>query len=240
MPKSLQLRTIAKHYGIDDLLDVVLPRYCVSCNEILLYPEIKVCLRCISFLTATNYHFAPKNNPVCTFLRASIPIQSAISLYYFDSASPIRKILHALKYHNNPQLGQFVGSINAFKLLSQNNYETGTQVVPIPLHPKKLKLRGYNQSEKFASGLFSPLGLPINNRLLSRIKDTSTQTGLDFTLRTKNVRNAFKAEQKITCPIILVDDVLTTGSTLIEAATTLLKSGCPTIHIVTLAYAPKL
>jgi len=154
--------------------------------------------------------------------------------------SECRTIVHALKYHGRPSAGLFFGELIGKKLLPRSLAPDTTRIVPVPLHPAKMRTRGYNQSEKIARGIASVTGFAIDEGVIQRARVTPTQTALDAEARAANVSGAFRFMGNTPLSgltVLLVDDVLTTGSTVSECAKTLKEGGAEKI-IVCVASTP--
>ncbi len=127
-----------------------------------------------------------------------------------------------------PSIGLFLGNLMGKKAVRHGSHPQNTLIIPVPLHPLKLKERGYNQSELLACGFASFTGHTIDETIIERIRNTATQTALDGELRTLNVQGAFRysgSESLKGCPVIIIDDVMTTGSTISECARALKEGG---------------
>ncbi len=162
----------------------------------------------------------------------------AVWLNYSGSA---RKLIAALKFGKKPILGHWIGEQMA-KTVAEKTWMTELEgVVPVPLHPERQLERGYNQSTFLAEGIGKTLHLPVIDGALVRYRDTPHQLGLDREARMKNLSGAFvvKEDQKIVGrKLLLVDDVITTGSTLKECALTLLAAGAQSVYVTAAAAAP--
>lgn len=148
--------------------------------------------------------------------------------------SECRTLVHALKYHGRPSAGLFFGELIGEKLLSKLRTSDDIRIVPVPLHPAKMRSRGYNQSERIARGIASVTGLTIDEESIQRMRVTPTQTALDSEARAANVSGAFRFHGKAPLTgitVLLVDDVLTTGSTVMECAKALKEGGAEKILV---------
>ena len=220
-----------------DLLALFFPNYCLTCPEPLVRGETLLCTSCFYDLPQTTYHEEP-NNVVAQRLHGRLPIISAMALYKFRKASKVQQLIYALKYKNQPIIGQLLGKRYGTLLREARPAPTFNLVIPVPLHNSRLRQRGYNQSDFFAQGLAEGLGIPWSNELLKRVKATATQTKKSKSARIKNVQNAFCAtfttelhEQHV----LLVDDVITTGATLEACGMAILAAGGKRISVATLA-----
>lgn len=170
----------------------------------------------------TNFHLT-SNNQLESIFWGRFPVEKATALLYFKKGSAYRKLIHKLKYNGNPEIGIYLG-----KLLAENLTEWATDIdyiVPVPLHPKKKKIRGYNQSEMLANGLSEILKIPVDTHALIRSLFTQTQTRKARYERWENVKSVFEiADDKVFQDkhILLVDDIITTGATLEGSAQALL------------------
>ncbi len=152
-----------------------------------------------------------------------------VLLPYDDTA---RTLVHALKYHGMPSVGVWLGGLAGAKAAERIPESAHALIVPVPLHPAKLLSRGYNQSERLAHGAAGSTGYSVREDLIARTRETPTQTALDEFARRKNVAGAFEftGRQRLAGEtVIIIDDVLTTGSTVSECATALKQGGAGTV-----------
>lgn len=227
-----------KHSLFTDLLDLFYPNLCNACNKPLLSGENLICLSCKFELPETGYHLIPEN-PVERIFMGRTPIERATSIYHFVKNGRIQSLLHQLKYRNKPELGHLLGQTMANRLDGSSFILGLDYIVPIPLHPKKLKARGYNQSELIAQGMATILNISLNTDGLKRNIHTDSQTRKSRFNRWLNVEKVFTVKDSCFSPnshILLVDDVITTGSTIEAAASELSKLGHK-ISFCTLAIA---
>ena len=167
-----------------------------------------------------------------------LPIERANSLLYYTKGGDVQKILYELKYYGNDRLALFLGKCMAMELQPSNFFQNIDYILPVPLHDKKKKARGYNQSEMIAQGISIVTGIPLIDNILKRVRYTDTQTKKRSYERWLNVQDVFECislkiiEDK---HVLLVDDVMTTGSTIVACADAL--SGIPHIRISVLTLA---
>ena len=177
------------------------------------------------------------DNPVAQKFYGRIPTRYAMAFCKFRKGNIVQKLVYQLKYGNKPAIGETLGRYYGF-ILSKRSWDSDFDyIVPIPLHPRKLQQRGYNQSDYFAKGLATSLGIPWHNQYVSRVKETDTQTQKGRTERLQNLANAFYiTDQKVVGGkhILLVDDVVTTGTTLEACGLSFLEAGTKEISIATI------
>ncbi len=207
---------------LQSFIDLLFPQLCIGCNQSLVFGEKHLCTDCILHLPETNYHLQV-NNPVEKIFWGRIPIVSAYSFLSFKKQGIVQRLLHDLKYGNNPEVGELLGMMYAQRLATAGIFPE--IVLAVPLHPKKLKLRGYNQSECFAKGISSVLGCKHSDHIIIRKRATETQTRKSRFARWENVGRVFevkKPELVFNKKILLVDDVITTGATIEACAQTII------------------
>lgn len=222
-----------------DFIELIYPRTCGSCNIPLLYGEQIICTKCLAELPYTYYH-KDKDNPVAQIFWGRVPLQAATSLLYFHKKGRTQHMLHLLKYKGRKDIGIFLGQILGNQLKENDDFKTIDAIIPIPLHPKRQKQRGYNQAECIAIGIGLSMNVPVENNLVIRSTETKTQTKKNRTERWENVANVFSIQEQYTVKdkhFLLVDDVVTTGATLEACTQTLLSIPNTKISIATLAKA---
>lgn len=201
---------------LNDILNLFFPNCCIICNKMLTGNEIQLCLHCINDIPRTNFHLLP-DNPVEKRFWGKVKIEKGTSYFYFRKGSSFQSLMHALKYKGNQQIGIRMGKYAAAELHESGFFTDIDYIVPVPLHPQKLRKRGYNQSERIAQGVSEITNLPIDITSLIRTNENATQTRKSIFERFTNTSGIFKIENKNTLinkHILLIDDVLTTGSTL--------------------------
>jgi len=204
----------------EDFLALVFPKTCCLCKRSLFDFENQLCKICIANLPVTNYHLRPQNNELVTKIMGLTHPNLVMSFLRFTKKGVSQSLLHQLKYKNKPEIGAELGRVYGSILLSNSFQENWDQITPVPLHPLKQKRRGYNQSEQFANGLSDSLGIPVINSL-ERVLFTETQTKKSRIERIENVSQVFaigKDKPVNGKRILLVDDVMTTGATLVSCA----------------------
>ena len=229
---------IIKTYLLDAFA-IIYPSICFACGELLFKGESVVCTNCIVGLPRTNFH-RYMNNKMEKQFWGKVMVESAFAFFYFQKRGKVQRLLHSLKYRKNPEVGVKLGSLYAAELQSENKLSKIDFIIAIPLHKKKMKIRGYNQSLCFADGIARQLNKPVLKNCLRRVKNNATQTKKSRFERFKNVATVFKVikqDELKNKHILLVDDVMTTGSTLAACVQLFNKiDGCK-VTIATIAYA---
>ncbi len=209
---------------INDFMSLIYPRHCEACANGLFKHETYICNHCKLNLPKSNYHKNDQNELSQTFA-GRVPLTHSLCFYLFEKSGKVQKLLHAIKYQDQKELAQFIGSLYAQDLVKTKIKDEIDVIIPIPLHKKKLKQRGYNQSEWFAKGMATVLEKPLDIHSFEREHETSTQTKKKKYQRWENVEGIFKIKEQnafVNKHVLLVDDVITTGAT-IEAAWLALK-----------------
>ena len=220
------------------LKDLFYPPLCLSCEQWLIKGESDLCFACLSQLPETRY-LIDIQNPVAQILWGRIPLKYACSFLMFNALNKTHDILHNIKYKGNKELAKFLGQYYANVYLKQLEPLQIDEIIPIPLHPRKKKMRGFNQAEYFAQGMAETLRCICNAKRLKRTNFTATQTKKSRAERWENVREIFtcSAPELTSKNILVVDDVITTGATIESAAKALLLKNPKSIGVITLAFA---
>ena len=224
---------------LDDLLWLVYPELCVSCEKPLNTGEKCLCTSCRFHLPKTNFHLE-EENPVVKHFWGKVKVEAAASYFLFTKGEKVQHLIHQLKYKKRKDIGVFVGELYGYDLKKSEKFSSVDVIMPVPLHPKKLRQRGYNQSECFAEGLSQSLKIPFDSKSLKRGIATETQTRKHRYERYENVDKVFsvaRPEHIRGKHVLLVDDVITTGSTLVACAEALLEQPGTRVSIATIAYA---
>ncbi len=221
------------------VLDFFFPRYCLCCRQRLSLHEELLCCSCLINMPKVR-HSSYTDNELTHIFWGLIPIEKGTALFHYTKNSPYSRILFALKYNNHPEVGTFMGRIIAEEFLPKRFFEDVDLIVPVPLSTEKLRKRGYNQSERIAKGLSEITGLEVNAHCIKRVISNPSQTTLTEAQRRTNVQNIFKVTEPKALSnkhILLIDDVTTTGATLLSCAETIAKEVPVRISIITLGWA---
>jgi ComF family protein len=222
-----------------DFIGLFFPNYCFGCNRSLVKGEDTLCTICLIDLPKTNYHLLVEN-PIKNRLAGRLPVEYALAYLKFRKSGVVQRLLHQLKYNNHPEIGVKLGWTYGKELNQAGFQKEFDVIIPIPLHPTRLRKRGYNQSAKFAEGLSHSLGIPWAESISIRKITTSTQTKKSKQERWENVEGAFgiqSAEKIVGQRILLVDDVVTTGATLEACGQHLINNQCRSLSIACIAEA---
>lgn len=224
---------------IKDLLNVMFSPTCVACGEALVGDEHLLCLECLSHIPYTNFATMP-DNPLEKLLEDTIPHATATSLMYFEKNEVSQSIIHGIKYYGNLHLAKLFGGQLGESIIESHRFDDLDMIIPVPLHPLRWMQRGYNQSREISRSISGKLGIPIGNHLIARTHYTTSQTRKSHHERSKNVSGAFKPhnlKQLNGKHVLLVDDVITTGSTVKACYAALTQAEGVRVSVASLAFA---
>lgn len=211
-------------FALRSMWEMLYPRLCLHCQMNTAVKDHLFCIHCLRDYVETDYHLIP-DNPVARHFYGRVKVERAASLLDFKKGSLSQTLLHELKYNRRKEIGVSLGERYAKKLKTSGFLNGIDAIIPVPLHRKKLKKRGFNQSALFAVGMREICGLPVYEKTLLREVNTETQTRKHRMERIDNVAKAFrlsKPEKVRNNHILLVDDVVTTGATMEACANVLL------------------
>jgi ComF family protein len=201
--------------------------------------ENLICTECYVSIPRTDYHLSD-DNPVARLFWGRCLITRAAAFSYYTKGSRIRRIIHNLKYKGIREIGTEMGRIYAASLRSSQFLDGIDVIIPVPLHPSREKRRGFNQSDCICEGISSVSGIPVRKDLLKRIALSDTQTKRSRYERWLNVEGIFDVPLHAEIEgkhLLIVDDVITTGSTIEACATELLKVRDVKVSVIALAVA---
>ena len=224
---------------LNDFIALFYPDLCLVCGNNLLKHEECICTTCLHKTPKTNC-FKQKENEVSKIFWGRSKLENAAALFTFNKDGNAQKLIHTLKYEEGKNVGIFLGEQLGFAIKESEFFNNIDIVIAVPLHPKKQKLRGYNQSAYLAKGIKEVLSVPINKKSLLRIENTDSQTRKKRFSRWENMMNSFdlkNSNKLMDKHILLVDDVVTTGATLEACAQKLLEIKGVKVSIVTIAVA---
>jgi ComF family protein len=223
---------------LKDLFYLFYPNICANCNEQLLQNEKVICTFCRHDLPLTNFQSYTKNK-VSRIFSGRITIEKAYSLLFLRKQGITKNLIHDLKYKGNEEVGVFFGNWIGEIVAKNKEFSTVDFIVPVPIHAKKKKIRGYNQVTKFGECLSMHLKVPLNEDVLIRQSATKTQTLKSRFERFNDLESKFSARNTSVFKekhILIIDDVITTGATLEACAQELLKTPGIKISILTMSY----
>lgn len=223
----------------DDFISLLFPRLCYGCGNHLLRNEKLICTECYVLIPRTDFHLKP-DNPVAQLFWGRCLIEKAAAFSYYTKDSRIRKIIHQLKYKGVREVGHELGRIYARYLKSFGFFEGIDIIIPVPLHPSKQRKRGFNQSEVISAGISEVSGLPVDTTSLVRRSVSATQTKKSRYDRWTNVEGIFlvtDSEKLKGNHILLIDDVITTGSTIEACTQEILKTEGTKVSVAALAFS---
>lgn len=226
---------------VRDFFSLVYPRSCEACGNSLFRHEQWLCNYCLLNLPKSHFHTEPGNVLEQVFYGRA-PVERAASYYLFEKSGRVQQLLHSIKYRGNKELARQLGMLYAESLKETKAFSEADYLIPVPLHPKKQKQRGFNQSAEFARGLGDVLRVPLLENELIRTGFTSTQTRKQKFDRWENVKDVFSVRNPELLKgkkVVLVDDVITTGATIDACCQALGKAGGTRISVLSLAYAKK-
>ena len=201
---------------LNSIINLFYPRVCAACGEALLKDEKTVCLKCRYLLPKTGYELNP-DNPLAQTFYGRVRFHAVTAAFFFAKSGKVQHLIHELKYKGNKDAGIFLGQQLGETIKNAPLFQDIDYLIPVPLHPKRLRERGYNQSEYIARGISEITGIPIDTTHLTRTRNTPKQALQDGEGRKTNVAGAFAVnhpEQLYHQRILVVDDLITTGETM--------------------------
>jgi ComF family protein len=213
------------------ILDLLFPNRCIHCNKII-DPELLVCGLCFNQIHFTHYDYF-ENNPIKEKCNLFFPVENTFALIQFEEEGLSRKIIHDLKYRSREKVGKILAGWTTERLDFKN--EKPDLLASVPLHPRKLKERGYNQLHLFTETLSAFYNIPFDHRLIKRNHYSKAQALKDKKHRLES-SNTFSVTQAVTGKhILLIDDVFTTGNTVSSIAWEILNAGNNRVSVMVMA-----
>ncbi|MBR5748734.1 MAG: ComF family protein [Prevotella sp.] len=222
------------------LLDLISPRLCVVCGNRLAITEETLCSKCYLHLPRTDFGRDLYENVMAKLFWGQISIEKATALFYYEPHAETANILYELKYKNHPEIGVVMGRMMAKELMSSGLFDDIDVLVPVPLARKRVRERGYNQSLELAKGVSEVTGLPIASHVIKRTKFLGSQTQRGRWERNENVEDVFElTDGNSICRkhLLLIDDVVTTGATIVACAKEMQKASDVKISVLALSFA---
>ncbi len=225
---------------IGDFINLLVPVLCPACGTVLVKNERIICTGCLYELPRTRY-VSFLDNPVARLFWGRVYVENATAYFQYQKGSRFQNLIHELKYRDRQDIGREMGRMLGTELAG-SPFDSADIILPVPLHKKKRRKRGYNQCDPIASGLSESLRIPWHKDHLIRPSISLTQTNKSRIQRWSNVDGIFEVRdpQELNGKhVILVDDVVTTGATLDACATAILSVEGASVSIATLAVALK-
>lgn len=224
---------------LKSLIDLFFPKVCYACHNLLNDFEQNICTDCRNNLPVTNFHFNNDDTILKMFYGRAV-VENATALLRFEKKGIVQQLVHGLKYKGQEPIGVFLGNWLGGELASIKGYEDIDVVIPVPLHKKKLKKRGYNQVAKFAQQIAKALNIDYVDDVLLKITNTESQVLKKRIARWNQNEELFTLQNKNSIAnkhILLVDDLITTGATMEACITTLNQAKNIKISIASIAIA---
>ena len=223
---------------IKDIFHLFYPEVCLSCKEVLLQHEKLVCIACRHDFPETDF-LNQSNNQLEKQFYGRVTIEEGTALFHYSKKGKVQHLIHLLKYKGQEDLGLFFGEWLGESLKNGERFKSIDCIVPVPIHAKKQKQRGYNQLTKFGRTAGQIVGIPFVEGNLIRVINTVAQTYKGRVDRFLGKRNHFEIVNKALFEgkhVLLIDDVVTTGATIEVCAKALLKCKNVTVSIAVVAY----
>lgn len=224
------------------LFDLLFPRSCVVCGERLGETEKWLCTSCFLSLPRTNFAAYPETNPMVDFFERHFVPERVAAWFYYKHGSPFSQIIHELKYHHQPEIGHFIGRKVVEEFASHRFFDDIHGLIPMPLTKRRERQRGYNQCQKIARGISEATGIPILDGVVARNRFYESQTRMSTQERKANVDGAFELvapEAVKNRHVLVIDDVVTTGSTMVSLCKELLKIPSVRVSIFSVCFTKR-
>lgn len=222
----------------DDLLGLFYPRCCIECGRQLLTDSRLFCHVCLTDLPRCDFTDLPGNR-VEELFYGRVRIEAATSYFYFKKHGIVQNLMHQLKYKGRQDIGNWVGETLAMEMERSDRFDSIDLVIPVPLHPKKRRKRGYNQVSRFGQVLAGQLRVPFEEESLKRSRTGKSLTRKNRIERNESMRNAFcvaNPENVLGRHILLVDDIITSGATLEACAQKILNLPNTRVSLASMAF----
>ena len=216
---------------------IVFPECCCICEQRLKSGESNVCSACLLSLPYTHFE-GKKGNPAERIFWGKIPIKKASAYLFYQQGTDSRLLIWDFKYYNRPNVGYMMGKAMARELLPTGFFANIDTLIAVPLAKKKEKERGYNQSEFIAQGVADITNIPVEKKAVARTKANKSQTHLSHFERQENVDGIFsvvKPEKIAGKEVLIIDDVLTTGATVVSLGKEIVEAGASSVSVLSLA-----
>ncbi len=228
------------------LLNVLFPRLCSICDRRLAFTEQTICTRCNFHLPRTHFSKQPYDNRMAKMFWGQIPIERAAAFFFYERGSAVTKVILEMKRYRRCRNGYVLGKMFAEEIMPDNFFDSVDLMIPIPLSKKRKRKRGYNQSNEIARGINAITNIPFSDDIVIRKSFKQSQTKMDRWQRLENVKDVFELKDPsatIGKHILIIDDVVTTGATVISCAQAIMKGnnykGNEKFSVLSLGYTSK-
>lgn len=223
-------------YAAKSLWRLFFPKCCTVCGKGLSDGEQYLCIGCINAMPRVKMRNGIMEDVEMLFAGSRV-VESAVAYFMYNRHGSYSEILKDIKYHNRPQVGQYLASHFSRELIATGFFDGVDMVVPVPLYRKKMEKRGYNQSSYIADGVSAISGIPVVAAVVA-VKPHNSQTSRSVDERMRNVAGVFAVDADVAGKrVLLVDDVITTGATLSACCDVLRQAGASGVRILSLALA---
>lgn len=221
-----------------DFVHLFYPNICQSCGNSLKSFETVICTYCYVHLPLTGF-VNDASNSVFELFWGRTHIEFASAYLYFHKGNSVQTLMHRFKYKGIKPIGHKLGYLYGKEIVESSLYHDIDVIIPVPLHPKKLRQRGFNQSDLIAAGISEATNIPLDTSTLSRLLYSETQTRKSRFERWQNVKEIFSSENENlkNKHILLVDDTVTTGATLESCTNSLLQTEGVRVSVGAIAVA---
>lgn len=229
-----QIFSIIHHFT-----DMITPRPCAVCERRMATTECTICTRCNMRLPRTGHETDMTGNEMARMFWARMAVERAAAMWLYQPHSEVSAVIYRLKYGNRPEQGRQMGIAAARELKAAGFFDGIDLIVPVPLAKAKMLQRGYNQSEEIARGVAAVTGLPVVTKAVARIRETESQTSKTGVQRVENVEGAFRLMRPDMVAgrhVLIIDDVVTTGSTVCACGKELMKAGGVRLSVMALGF----
>lgn len=206
---------------ISDLLEILCPKICLGCGRRIQNDADLICSDCLDSFPRVDHFKKDENQVTDYFYSESVKIEYGCCYLQFQKGDTTQNLIHHIKYYGHPELGERLGKIAASALKKYSRFADVDFIMPVPMHPQKQKKRGFNQAERIGKGMSQVLGIPLKEGILLKKVNSETQTKMNKKARMENSSKIFGysgIDEADTSHYLIVDDVLTTGSTLLVCA----------------------
>lgn len=213
---------------IDTLNQIIFPESCLGCGKRLhTADDDLLCSNCITQIPTTGHYNYDTNEITDLFADNNVPLEYGCTFFNFRKQDWTQNLLHNMKYFNHPRLAKELGKVAAKELVRLGRYSGTEWIVPVPMHDEKVGMRGFNQAEIIAEGLSEVMNLPVCKDSMTKTVNSTTQAFMQWDERVENASKIFisrRVGELCGHHLLLVDDVFTTGSTLIVCSRKLLEA----------------